>query len=101
MLYATPPSRRATAPLGDPLRRKIKKPQPSRGFPQNCNDTVLRFRFCSRGNGRGSWRFLATRALDTRGLAAKFAQVVEPRAAHFTLAHNLNRTNRWRVQRKN
>ncbi len=42
--------------------------------------------------------FLAGSALDAGGLAAEVAEIVEARAANATLANNVDRRDRWRVQ---
>src|SRR5260370_41595989 len=51
-------------------------------------------------HGHGS-HFLASRTLDAGGLALQIAQVIQPRTANFTLADDVNRTDRRRVQREN
>src|SRR5690242_2671385 len=54
------------------------------------------------GSRRGCHRyFLTVSTLDARRFTSQIAQVIQPRAPHFTLAHYLDRANRRRMQRKN
>src|SRR5258708_30288564 len=85
---------------GPVLARDKKAPDFVQGLSTKSSKELLCL-LGSRGSGGCSRCFLARRSLDTSSLAAKFAQIIEPRSAHFALADHFNRADGWGVQRKN
>src|SRR2546428_14047580 len=74
----------------------------ARGLFFNASEienSCLSLRFGS--GSRHGRHFLASRALNAGSLALQIAQVIQPRAAYFTLANDFNRADRGRVQREN
>src|SRR5882762_2110489 len=82
-------------------RAKINSPAFAGLLRRVTSQKNLSLRFGPRCCSGRSRRFLARCSLNAGSLAAKFAQIIQPRAPHFALADHLDRADCRRMQREN